>query len=52
MENVRQHLTEFFDSVVPLASQIPATKYDSDPRLLDALQQFASQQATVILSPR
>jgi putative nucleotidyltransferase with HDIG domain len=48
MENNLQHLTEFFDSVGSVASQIPAAKYDSDPRLLSALQQFASQQATVI----
>lgn len=48
MENVREHLADFFNSVAPVASQIPAAKYDSDPRLLGALQQFASQQATVI----
>ena len=48
MENVRQQLSDFFNSVGPVASQIPAAKYDSDPRLLSALQQFAAHQATVI----
>jgi HD-GYP domain-containing protein (c-di-GMP phosphodiesterase class II) len=48
MDNVRQHLMEFFDSIVPLASQIEASKYESDPRLLGALQGFASEQSAVI----
>jgi Tfp pilus assembly protein PilO len=44
MENTRQHLADFFNSVAPLASQVPAAKYDTDPRLLGALQQFAGEQ--------
>src|SRR5208337_4383589 len=33
MENLNQQLKEFFDAVVPLATQIPAAQYSSDPRL-------------------
>src|ERR1700681_3270237 len=36
MDNVRQHLTEFFDSVGPLAAQIDASKYGEDPVLREA----------------
>ncbi|HLY62170.1 MAG TPA: HD domain-containing phosphohydrolase [Terriglobia bacterium] len=50
MDNVNQHLAEFFDSVGPLAAQIPAAKYDQDPRLLSALQRFVSEQSTVIFA--
>lgn len=50
MDNVNQHVAEFFDSVGPLAAQIPAAKYDQDPRLLSALQRFVSEQSTVIFA--
>lgn len=46
--NVNQRVGEFFDSVVPLATQLPASKYETDPRLRDALQRFASGQSDVI----
>ena len=48
MDSVHQRLTEFFDSVVLLATQIPASKYESDPRLLSTLQRFAGEQGVVI----
>lgn len=50
MDNVNQHVAEFFDSVGPLVAQIPAAKYDQDPRLLSALQRFVSEQSTVIFA--
>lgn len=48
MENLRQQLKEFFDGVVPLAAQTEAAKYDSDPGLRTALQNFVSDRPTVI----
>ena len=48
VENRQQRLNGFFDSVAPLASQIEGTKYDSDPRLRTALQNFAGAWPTVI----
>ena len=48
VENLQQRLNSFFDGVVPLASQIDGTRYESDPRLRDALQQFAGAWPTVI----
>src|SRR5579864_2356957 len=48
IDNVHQRVGEFFDSVVPLATQIQASKYETDPHLRDAQQRFASGEATVI----
>ena len=48
IDNVHQRVKEFFDSVVPLATQIQASKYGEDPSLREALQRFASGQAAVI----
>jgi HD-GYP domain-containing protein (c-di-GMP phosphodiesterase class II) len=50
MDNLNQHVAEFFDSVGPLATQIPAAKYDQNPQLLSALQRFVSEQNTVIFA--
>jgi HD-GYP domain-containing protein (c-di-GMP phosphodiesterase class II) len=47
-ENLQQRLGEFFEEVTPLASQIPRSKYASDPRLRAALQQFVTDRPTVI----
>jgi putative nucleotidyltransferase with HDIG domain len=49
-ENMRGRLQEFFSTVAPLAEQIPAAKYATDPQLRDALQQFASTQPSVIFA--
>jgi putative nucleotidyltransferase with HDIG domain len=49
-ENIHGHLLDFFDSVTPLAAAIPAKQYDSDPRLRDALQKFATEQPSVIFA--
>ncbi len=46
--NLQQHLKEFFDSVVPLASQIDGSKYDSDPRLRVVLENFVTEGPAVI----
>lgn len=48
VENLQQRLNSFFDGVVPLASQIDGSLYESDPRLRAALQQFAGAWPTVI----
>ena len=49
-ENIHGHLVEFFASLTPLAAEIPASKYATDPRLRDVLQQFASEQPSVIFA--
>ena len=49
-ENVHGHLLDFFSSIAPLAADVPADKYATDPRLRDALQQFASEQPSVIFA--
>lgn len=48
VENLQARLNSFFDGVVPLASQIDGAKYETDPRLRTALQQFAGAWPTVI----
>src|SRR3974390_1148675 len=37
-ENLEGHLNEFFSAIVPLASHIEASKYATDPRLLEVLE--------------
>jgi HD-GYP domain-containing protein (c-di-GMP phosphodiesterase class II) len=49
-ENVHGHLVDFFSSIAPLAADVPADKYATDPRLRDALQLFASEQPSVIFA--
>ncbi len=49
-DNVHGHLVDFFTSIAPLAAQVPADKYATDPRLRNALQQFASEQPSVIFA--
>lgn len=49
-DNVRGHLQDFFSSIVPLAAQIPAIRYDSDDRLRDALQNLATEQPSVLFA--
>jgi putative nucleotidyltransferase with HDIG domain len=48
MENLNQQLKEFFDAVVPLATQIPAAQYSSDPRLRVALEGFVADRPAVL----
>lgn len=50
MENLEEHLNEFFGSVVPLASQIESSQYATDPRLLASLQRFATDEPSVIFA--
>src|SRR5256712_2092617 len=40
MANLRQNLSELFDTVLPLASQIDAASFSTDPRLRNALENF------------
>src|SRR5271157_1005473 len=48
MENLNQQLKEFFDTVVPLATHIPAAKYSSDPDLRVALEGFVADRPAVL----
>jgi HD-GYP domain-containing protein (c-di-GMP phosphodiesterase class II) len=48
MENLNQQLKEFFDDVVPLATQIPAAQYSTDPRLQQALVEFVTDRPSVL----
>jgi putative nucleotidyltransferase with HDIG domain len=49
-DNVHGHLVDFFSSIAPVAAEIPAGKYATDARLREALQQFASEQPSVIFA--
>ena len=48
MENVNQQLKEFFDTVVPLASRVEASKYATDPHLRGTLEGFVSDRPSVL----
>ncbi len=48
MENLNQQLKEFFDTVVPLATHIPAAKYSSDTDLRVALEGFVADRPAVL----
>jgi putative nucleotidyltransferase with HDIG domain len=48
MENLNQQLKEFFDTVVPLATRIPAANYSSDRDLRLALEGFVSERPAVL----
>src|SRR5271157_2302707 len=48
MENLNQQLREFFDTVTPLATRIPAAKYSSDPDLRAALEAFVADRPAVL----
>lgn len=48
MDNLNQQLKEFFDAVVPLATQIPAAQYSTDPRLRVALEGFVAERPAVL----
>ena len=48
MENLNQQLKEFFDTAVPLATQIPAAKYSSDTDLRVALEGFVADRPAVL----
>jgi HD-GYP domain-containing protein (c-di-GMP phosphodiesterase class II) len=47
MENLNQQLKEFFNTMVPLATRIPAFKYSSDPDLRVGLEGFVADHPTV-----
>jgi putative nucleotidyltransferase with HDIG domain len=42
LDNLQQRLKGFFEDVVPLAAAIDGSKYASDPRLREALQQMVA----------
>ena len=42
IENLQQRLKEFFEEVVPLAASMDGSRYGSDPRLREALQQMVT----------
>ena len=48
MENLNQQLKEFIDTVVPLATHIPAAKYSSDADLRVALEGFVADRPAVL----
>jgi len=48
MENLNQQLKEFFDTVVPLATYIPAAKYSTDSGLRSALESFVTDRPSVL----
>jgi HD-GYP domain-containing protein (c-di-GMP phosphodiesterase class II) len=48
MENLNQQLKEFFDTVAPLATHIPAAKYSSDPDLRVALEGLVADRPAVL----
>jgi putative nucleotidyltransferase with HDIG domain len=48
MENLNQQLKEFFDTVVPLATHIPAAQYSSDTALRVALEGFVADRPAVL----
>ena len=48
MESLNQQLKEFFDTVVPLATHIPAANYSSDPDLRVALEGFVAERPAVL----
>lgn len=48
IENLSQQLKEFFDTVVPLATDIPASRYESEPELRRELESFVADRPNVL----
>jgi HD-GYP domain-containing protein (c-di-GMP phosphodiesterase class II) len=48
MDNLNEQLKGFFDTVLPLATHIPAAKYSSDPDLRVALESFVADRPAVL----
>ncbi len=48
MENVQQQVKELFDTIAPLALRIDNTRYETDPRLQRALEDYISDRPGVI----
>ncbi len=48
MENLNQQLKEFFDTVLPLATHIPAANYATDTGLRTALEGFVADHPSVL----
>jgi putative nucleotidyltransferase with HDIG domain len=48
MENLSQQFKGLFDTVVPLATHIPAARYSSDPDLRVALEGFVADRPSVL----
>jgi len=47
-ENLNQQLKEFFDTVLPLATRIPAAEYATDADLRGALEGFVAERPAVL----
>lgn len=48
MDNLNQQLKEFFDGAMPLATQIPAAQYSTDPDLRLELETFVADRPAVL----
>src|SRR5438876_11155386 len=48
MDNTNQRLKEFFETVQTLAAKVPGSKFESDPALRAALENFATDQPQVL----
>ncbi len=48
MENLNQQLNQFFRDMVAVASRVEAKKYETDPELLRALEDFVTSNPSVI----
>jgi HD-GYP domain-containing protein (c-di-GMP phosphodiesterase class II) len=48
MDNLNQQLKEFFDTITPVAAQVPAAKYSTSPELRSELENFVGDRPTVL----
>jgi HD-GYP domain-containing protein (c-di-GMP phosphodiesterase class II) len=48
VENTRQRLEDFFQAVVPIASQLDATKFGTDPHMRQVLEDFVNDSPTLL----
>ncbi len=47
-DSIQQRLKEFFEEVAPVAVTIEASKYGSDPKLRQSLEQFITESPTIL----
>ncbi len=50
MDNLNQQLKEFFDTVTPLAAQVPKVQYPRSPALRMELENFVTDRPTVLFA--
>jgi len=48
LDNLRQQVSQFFDSIVPVAARIRAAEYGADPQLRAVLEGFVTDRVGVI----